>query len=231
VHGAGSFGHFQATKYGINKGNTYHKKWLEGFADTRRSVTKLNHELVTELINHNVPAVSISLFPNTVTCHKVIQTSNSFSKVNDVMDLGMVPVYHGDVVFDSAQGCAIVSGDVILEQLCETLNPTRAVFLTDVQGIFTRPPTDSNAKLIKELIVCEDGTCMLPEMSNMDHDVTGGIEGKIKTACSIVNRFKIPVFIVQVGTEHAYHAMSGQIPTVCTRLTHISMVNDENREK
>jgi isopentenyl phosphate kinase len=44
LHGAGSFGHFQAKQYLISKGNA-HPEWAFGFADTRRAVTKLNHEV------------------------------------------------------------------------------------------------------------------------------------------------------------------------------------------
>jgi len=43
LHGAGSFGHFQAKRYGISNGNG-HLQWALGFADTRRAVTRLNHE-------------------------------------------------------------------------------------------------------------------------------------------------------------------------------------------
>jgi len=47
LHGAGSFGHFQAKQYLISKGNS-HPDWAFGFADTRRAVTKLNHEVLMD---------------------------------------------------------------------------------------------------------------------------------------------------------------------------------------
>lgn len=46
--------------------------------------------------------------------------------------------------------------------------------------------------------------------------MTGGIEGKLKTAINIVNKHNIPVYIVQVGTEHVLEAISGREPKVGT---------------
>ena len=36
---------------------------------------------------------------------------------------------------DDARGCAILSGDELLEALCDELRPKLAVFLTDVAGV------------------------------------------------------------------------------------------------
>ena len=69
LHGAGSFGHFQAKKYLISKGNA-HPEWAFGFADTRRAVTTLNHEVVTRLVGAKVPAVGVSPFPSCWTSRK-----------------------------------------------------------------------------------------------------------------------------------------------------------------
>ena len=51
--------------------------------------------------------------------------------------------------------------------------------------------------------------------SQMVHDVTGGIAGKLQTAVDIA-RLGIPVYIVQAGTEHALKAMQGIKPDICT---------------
>jgi isopentenyl phosphate kinase len=56
------------------------------------------------------------------------------------LDNGLVPVLHGDVAFDTEQDCAILSGDTILEHLSVFLRPERAVFITDVPGVFAEPP-------------------------------------------------------------------------------------------
>lgn len=88
----------------------------------------------------------------------------------------------------------------------------------DVPGVFTRPPTEPGAELIPEILVASDGSCKLPEMSTAEHDVTGGIEEKLKTAIAVVVKCGIPVYIVQVGTLHAGDALAGRVPKVATVL-------------
>uniref|UniRef100_M0ZSX9 Aspartate/glutamate/uridylate kinase family protein n=1 Tax=Solanum tuberosum TaxID=4113 RepID=M0ZSX9_SOLTU len=49
VHGAGSFGHFQASKSGVHKGGLSRPLVKAGFVATRISVTSLNLEIVRSL--------------------------------------------------------------------------------------------------------------------------------------------------------------------------------------
>ena len=60
---------------------------------------------------------------------------------------GMVPVLHGDAVFDDVQGCTILSGDIVVEKLAISLRPQHVAFLTDVPGIFDRCPKIPGAKV------------------------------------------------------------------------------------
>ncbi|XP_047061104.1 isopentenyl phosphate kinase-like [Lolium rigidum] len=49
VHGAGSFGHFQASRSGVHKGGLHTPLVKAGFVATRISVTSLNQEVVRAL--------------------------------------------------------------------------------------------------------------------------------------------------------------------------------------
>jgi hypothetical protein len=60
VHGAGSYGHFQASQYGVARGGNDAAAAVQGFVETRRSVTQLNHAVVSALIDEGVPAVGLS---------------------------------------------------------------------------------------------------------------------------------------------------------------------------
>lgn len=62
LHGAGSYGHFEASQYAITKPDTPQRLLLEGFAHTRRAVMRLNQLVVNELIEAGVPAVGLSPF-------------------------------------------------------------------------------------------------------------------------------------------------------------------------
>ena len=77
---------------------------------------------------------------------------------------GWIPLLHGDVVTDTHQGVAILSGDTIIHELCRHIpSLKRAVFLTDVDGVFDHDPAEPGARRIAEVRVrgLEDFVCML----------------------------------------------------------------------
>ena len=169
VHGAGSFGHFQARRYGVSKGcvsspsasasasaslddvvNPFdamraNPELLRGVAETRLSVTRLNHLVTSALVAEGVPAVGMSPFGGGwITAAGAVDASSAalaVSRVRDALASGLVPVVHGDVILDRIKGCAILSGDTLTQDLAAALRPDRAVFLTDVIGVFDRKPT------------------------------------------------------------------------------------------
>ena len=61
---------------------------------------------------------------------------------------------------------------IIVETIC--------VFLTDVKGVYDRPPQHIDAKLLTNIHITLNGTIELPETNTLAHDVTGGILSKIK---------------------------------------------------
>jgi len=62
VHGAGSFGHFQAREFSVSKGAAQPSfSWL-GFALTRQSVGRLNQLVLDALLRRGVAAVSLPPF-------------------------------------------------------------------------------------------------------------------------------------------------------------------------
>jgi isopentenyl phosphate kinase len=216
VHGAGSFGHFQAAKVGLGSGGTPgipRADLLHGFAETRRSVTRLNGIVVATLLRHGVPAVGISPLGSWVTKNREIVRDGT-SNIIALLAVGLVPVIHGDAVLDEALGFTILGGDPILTRLCHVLRPQRAVFQTNCAGIFTRPPEMEGAALIRRVTVSEDGKwrgttihCELIdeeglETSELDHDTTGGVRGKVAEAVAVAAT-GTPVRVVQAGTAAA----------------------------
>ncbi|KAF7124695.1 hypothetical protein RHSIM_Rhsim12G0133300 [Rhododendron simsii] len=221
VHGAGSFGHFQASKSGVHKGGLNQPLVKAGFVATRISVTSLNLEIVRALAREGVPSIGMSPFAcGWLTCEKNMASAD-VSMVAKAIDSGFVPVLHGDAVLDTSQGCTILSGDVIIRHLAEQLKPKFVVFLTDVLGVYDRPPTEPNAVLLREIEVHEDGkwSVVKPTFENLNkqvefnvaaHDTTGGMVTKISEAAMIA-KLGIDVYIVQVATSHSLRALSGEL--------------------
>jgi len=88
------------------------------------------------------------------------------------------------------------------------LRPEYVVFVTDVDGVFTRPPGQPGAELVREVAVGPDGTWRREgiEMTTAAHDTTGGIEGKVREAAGIASA-GISVLIVRAGSESCRQAM------------------------
>ncbi|XP_058772518.1 isopentenyl phosphate kinase-like [Vicia villosa] len=218
VHGAGSFGHFQASKSGVHKGNLDKPLVKGGFVATRISVTTLNLEIVRALAREGIPSVGMSPFScGWITGERHISSAD-LSPVARAIDSGFTPVLHGDAVLDEIQGCTILSGDVIISHLAAYSKPKYVVFLTDVYGVYDRPPSEPDAILLKEIAVAEDGSWSVikPKLQNSieltvaAHDTTGGMKTKISEAAMIA-KLGIDVYIVKAATSHSLKALNGDL--------------------
>ncbi|KAE8710191.1 putative WRKY transcription factor [Hibiscus syriacus] len=221
VHGAGSFGHFQASKSGVHKGGLIQPLVKAGFVATRISVTTLNLEIVRALAREGIPSIGMSPHSCGWSTSERNVASADFSGVSKAIDSGFIPVLHGDAVFDDSLGCTILSGDVIIRHLAEHLRPEYVVFLTDVSGVYDRPPTDPNAVLLREIAVGEDGkwSVVKPTPQSMNkqveiivaaHDTTGGMVTKISEA-ALIAKLGIDVYIVKAATSHSLKALRGEL--------------------
>lgn len=219
VHGAGSYGHFQAKDYGVSTGIVGHSptemaRLRQGLCLTRLSVTKLNHLVTEQLMKEGVAAVGISPFGGwKMSGRQVVQAGTE--AVKDSLISGFVPVLHGDCALDAEQLCCVLSGDTIIEVLSKEFSPKQVVFLTDVDGIYDRPPNCPGAQLLNSITVSLSGR-LEPAVttSALAHDVTGGAGLKIRTAVSIVTQSQgaVLVFICKLGSPGAEKAcLQGEI--------------------
>ena len=173
VHGAGSFGHPQAKEYGVANGGDVdgNDRLKEGIEKTKTSVRKLCKLVCDQLSEQYVMTrpiapdrvAPISPYGKFFTVGKKLNRNLSrggFDEVRAAVMAGKVPVLHGDVVRDSEQGCAILSGDTLVECLTEEFKPKRVVFVSDVEGIFTSNPLHKNGPCD----ICPDGKTPPPAL-------------------------------------------------------------------
>lgn len=231
VHGAGSFGHQHAKEYGVSKGSSeapldLTQRLREGFAKTRLSVTTLNKHVITALLKEGLPAVSMSPCPFVGTEKKKLRGgrlgSATLEGTKGLLQRGFVPVVHGDAVLDDAQGVAILSGDVWMVELCRELGAKSAVFVTDVDGVFTKPPSEAGAELVPEILLDNKGELELRgvSMNTASHDVTGGLKAKLESAADVLRGAPSveAVYIVRAGSSAAAEALRGLAPKQGTTL-------------
>ncbi|KAM0923903.1 hypothetical protein ACQ4PT_005213 [Festuca glaucescens] len=137
VHGAGSFGHFQASRSGVHKGGLHTTLVKAGFVATRISVTSLNQEVVRALAREGIPSIGLSPFACGWSTQQRKLVSANASQIIQSLHAGFVPVLHGDGVLDELLDCTILSGDVIIRHLAQLLSPKYVVFLTSSSGSAT----------------------------------------------------------------------------------------------
>jgi len=235
IHGAGSFGHQQAKEFGVSKGTSetastaspLPQRLREGFAKTRLSVTTLNKYVISALVEEGLPAVAMSPCPFVGTSQKKLTggclPASAAEGCKGLINCGLVPVVHGDAVLDESQGCAILSGDVWMVEFCRELGAKSAVFITDVDGVFTKPPTEPGAELVREILVDpKTGDLELTgvSMNTASHDVTGGLKAKLESAANVLKCAPSvqAVYIVKAGSAAAAQALRGVAPKEGTTL-------------
>jgi isopentenyl phosphate kinase len=198
IHGAGSFGHFQAKEYGL-KGQSekpnnnpttkllseeqerYRKR---GLSETRLSVQTLNRHVVSTFLDHGLNAVGISPcfgIPG-LEAHANQQTDPLLALetvVKRTVDAGLIPVLHGDACL-YGDDAGILSGDTLMEVLATASWIKDVIFITDVDGVFSEDPRENpEAQLLRHILVDPRTGSITTELtassSSHDHDVTGGL--------------------------------------------------------
>jgi isopentenyl phosphate kinase len=168
VHGAGSCGHPEAKRYRLDSGATAGQ--TEGISVTHRAVSGLNEAVVSALRECGVPAIGVHPFHVGVADNGRLVAFES-RHIKKMLDLGMVPVIHGDVVMDLSRGACIVSGDQLVRYLAVPLKCDRVGLATDVPGVL------DGGRVVFQIT---KKTAPALQIGNSLHtDVTGGMRGKI----------------------------------------------------
>lgn len=191
--GAGSFGHIQVKKYKLEGGISTEKQKL-GFALIEDSVSRLNQMVVAELLKSRISAVSMkpsSMFTTDSGSIKYFFLDALLGFIN----MGIIPVLYGDMVYDSQVGGAVLSTDRIFYELANIFSKQnividRVVFCGSTKGVL-----DRNGKTIKKITVKNLSEYSDVFFDNKFVDVTGGMKKKVMTALWI-SKLGIPCRII-----------------------------------
>lgn len=158
-------------------------------------------------MDRGVPATAVSPGSAWRTESGAISASGQ-DQVRALLSSGVVPVLHGDCVPDASSGGTVLSGDALVRELAAGLRPEYVVFVTDVDGVMTRPPGEDGAEIMPEITVAEDGSWDIGsvQMTCAEHDATGGMRAKVQEAAAVA-RLGVPVLIVRWGSESCRRAM------------------------
>ncbi len=177
VHGAGSFGHILAHRHKLNQGGVSVTKRIAA-SRVQQDVKDLDGLVVNALLHVGIAAIPIP--PSAVlTLNGETVATADLTPFLEFSSMGFTPVTFGDIVRDRHRGIAVCSGDVMMLELARAFRPERAIFATDVDGLFTADPKRRNDASLLEEARPEDLDRI--EFSTASRtDVTGSIEGKVR---------------------------------------------------
>jgi isopentenyl phosphate kinase len=175
VHGVGSYGHPPVIQHKLYKGFIDPGQLLP-LSRTQSKVNELRAEVTSSLQDQGI-AVNLFHTSSIASARKGRITSLDLAAVKGFLDIGMVPVLGGDMVFDSDMGFSVGSGDQVAAILARELEATDLVFATDVAGVFDADPKlRADAKLLRRVSL---GALNDIPSGGEARDASGAMRGKL----------------------------------------------------
>lgn len=222
-HGSGSFGHVPASEYHTRDGlppkatplthrerDETEENYWKGFAEVWYQASALNRFVMKAL--HKAEVRSMSLPPASSVISSTGQVSVwETTPLRMALSAGIVPVIHGDVVFDEVHGGTILSTEDLFAHLARALSPDRILLAGLEAAVWEDFP--ARTKKIEKITPDSFEEISAGVGKAAGADVTGGMESKVKQMLRLVQ--EIPGLTVQVfsGEEpgNLVRALSGEI--------------------
>eukprot|EP01091_Cochliopodium_minus_P017641 TRINITY_DN6963_c3_g1_i1.p1 TRINITY_DN6963_c3_g1~~TRINITY_DN6963_c3_g1_i1.p1 ORF type:complete len:284 (-),score=56.83 TRINITY_DN6963_c3_g1_i1:31-828(-) len=226
VHGAGSYGHIVAKEYEVSSGFNNEKddkekieKKMMGFSKTHLGLRQLNNLVVERFLLNGISVVGIPPCTTGFIDKNGWSNTHALIIINKLLNQNIIPVLHGDVIFNDLQNISVISGDVIIKDLASLFRPKRVIFLCDVEGVYK----NMKDKILLDKINVSNQNFNIEnqiEIETVEKDVTGGILTKIKNSV-LIAKMGIDVYIVKAGTEYSKQAILCQNVSKGTKITNI----------
>jgi isopentenyl phosphate kinase len=166
----------------------------------------LNQIIVNSMIKHGLNPYGLQ--PSVFTsAHRPV-----IAKIKSLLQMArsnVIPVTFGDVVHSSGSKYSILSGDALMTILAKTLRPSRVIFATNVDGIYS--------DLATRTLVTEIGAGTKSKSIKFSAggvaDVTGGMQRKITEAFKIASSGMEVMMVNGLHPDRIVDAAMGK-PTV-----------------
>jgi isopentenyl phosphate kinase len=177
LNGAGSFGHIPVKRFGLNEGSS--KRKTGDFARTKLQLLRLQEMLVSVLCGHGIPVV-----PFTPSSFMIARSGRlcraELAPIRKFSELGLVPLFGGDLVPDLKQGWRVVSADQMAAWIAPRIGASIIIYGTDVDGVYSSDPkTCKDAELLETISYSEIRRVAGSTGRSRMPDVTAGMHGKL----------------------------------------------------
>ncbi len=188
THGVGSYGHPPAKKYQIGYGFDGTSERRKGFLLTHYWVDELSQRFTKVMMDANVPAGRLRPTELFVTENRRIATFFA-EPLERYLQMGIIPVLHGDGPTDRKQGFCVLSSDQIAVYLARYFQARMIIFGMDVDGVL------ENGKTVSAIAYKD-----LPEWQQKimkSTDASGGLPKKLGEIETLKD-LNIPVKIINL---------------------------------
>ncbi|OGJ37365.1 MAG: hypothetical protein A3A82_02550 [Candidatus Pacebacteria bacterium RIFCSPLOWO2_01_FULL_47_12] len=185
-HGAGSFGHIPAKKYQTHKG-LLNEQSRQGIVEVAAAARRLNAIVMQALFDAQVQAVAVS--PLSMMTATNFAFGDIFTEpLEQLLQLGLLPVVYGDQIFDAEVGCTIFSTEKVLAHLGLTLQSKgyeieRIIHCGQTNGVYDA--SGDTIPLISPANVDQFRTAL---GGSSGVDVTGGMLHKVEETLALAKQ-------------------------------------------
>lgn len=179
-HGSGSFGHHAAAKFGTHLGASTIEDW-KGVAAVWKAANKLHRFVMDSLLAASLPVISFPPSASALAQDGEL-ISLAIQPIQQALSKGLIPVIHGDVVFDETRGATIASTEAIFSYLTETIKPSRILLTGRTPGVY-----DRSGEILHSITQAEFTELVFADDEPLD--VTGGMKTKVKYALEFSKQF------------------------------------------
>jgi isopentenyl phosphate kinase len=195
-HGAGSFGHVPASEYKTRDGlppeasplvhrerDETEENYWKGYAEVWYQASSLNRFMMKAL--HNAGLRTMALPPSA----SVISSNGQVSfwdttPIRMALAAGIIPVIHGDTVFDEVRGGTILSTEDLFMHLTRALHPERILLAGLEGGVWESFP--ERTRIIETITPEAFQEIKTGVGKSAAADVTGGMESKVRQMLELV---------------------------------------------
>ncbi len=170
VHGGGSFGHHYASIHGVSTTEGTHD--AAAIREIHAAMKRLNGAVLDALSGRAVPAVPVHPFS---AARRDADGALELPTrgVGTMLEEGLVPVLHGDVVVHAGEGATVVSGDELVVSLADGLGARRVGLCSTVSGVL-----GGAGEVIPRIRSYDEVEDVLGASASTD--VTGGMAAKVR---------------------------------------------------
>lgn len=209
-HGSGSFGHATAQRCRFRGRAETDEDW-RGFVEIWYQAATLNRLVIEALHRAGLPVIALPPIASVSTHEGKIFIWDLYY-LQAALRANLIPVVHGDVVFDQVLGGVIVSTETLFAHLARALKPERILLAGQEEGIWEDFPR--RASLIKEITPQTFPAQRVHLGGSAGSDVTGGMKSKVEQMLELVQEIPSLRIVIFSGEtpDNVRRALLGETP-------------------